>query len=92
MIDKNSKAVGDKVILEILERHQERNIDGIIIPLLGELNSKMTKGKIISIGPDAGIYNLKEGDVVMYDTMSVYNDTYPFVITKIENVIARIEE
>ena len=86
------KAVGDKVVLEQLERHCERVVDGIIIPLFCELNSKMTKAKIISVGPEASIYNLKEGDVVVYDTMSVMYDEHPYVVTNIENIIAKIED
>ena len=88
----NLKAVDDKIVILKLENCKERMYGDIIVPLFAEENMKMTKGKILSIGSDASIYNLNVDDVVMYDTMSVYDNTDEVVITKAENVIIRVIE
>ena len=88
----NLKAVDDKIVILKLENCKERMYGDIIVPLFVEENMKMTKGKILSIGPNANIYNLNVGDVVMYDTFSVFDNSDEVVITKAENVIIRVVE
>jgi len=86
------KAVGNKVVLEKLERDEERTYGDIIIPRRTDNNSKMTKGLILSVGPLAEIQNIVAGDIVLYDTMSVYDNTKNIVVTDIENIILKVKE
>ena len=86
------KAVGNKVVIKKVDVDEERTFGDIIIPRKLDANSKMTKGKILSVGRDAKIYNIKEGDIVLYDTMSVFDNNKDVVITNVENVILKIKE
>jgi co-chaperonin GroES (HSP10) len=86
------KAVGCKIIIKKLDLDEERTFGNIIIPRKLDTNSKLTRGEILSVGSEAEIYNIKEGDVVLYDTMSVYDNTKNIVITNVENIIVKIEE
>lgn len=87
------KAVGDKIVLKKLEdTNQMRMYGNIHIPAKSDANAKMTKGEIISIGPQAQNRCLEVGDIVLYDTMSVFDNTKETVITNIENIILKIIE
>ena len=87
------KAVGDKVVIRKLENSSENRMYGnIIVPMKSDRNAKMTKGEVISVGPAAVNRCIEKGDIVLYDTMSVYDNTKDIVITKIENVIIKLEE
>jgi hypothetical protein len=86
------KAVGRKVVIKKLELDEEQMLGNIIIPRKLDANSKLTKGEILSVGSEAEIYNIKKGDVVLYDTMSVYDNTDTIVVTDVENIIVKIEE
>ena len=85
------KAVGRKVAIEKIDKYTERYYGDIYIPTKFELNTRLSRGKIVSVGKDCK-YNIKEGDIVMYDTMSVFNEEGDIVITNDENVIIKIEE
>ena len=85
------KAVYDKVIIEKYVE-SERIVDGIVIPMTFNLNTKLQKGKILSVGPEVKKYNIKEGDYVLYDKLSAYDDTKDIIVTKVENVILKIGE
>lgn len=86
------KATGNKIVLERLQsRNVDRLVDNIIIPAHIEQNERLSKAKILSIGSRCKDVGLKIGDIVSYDTMSVFYDTHPIVITKIENIILKEE-
>lgn len=89
--DKIMKATGDKVVIKRLERQHEHKYGDLIIPDFTP-DANLNKGVIISIGRDADKYGLKVGDMVLYDSFSVFYDTFPIVVTKIENVIGRVDE
>lgn len=88
------KPVGKKVLIK--KYHEScinRKYGNIIIPTTPEdANMRLTKGEIISIGPEALNRCIEVGDVVLYDTMSVFDNDTDEVITNIENVIIKIEE
>jgi co-chaperonin GroES (HSP10) len=91
-ITKKSKAVNDLVIIEILPQDETRlQRGGIYLPDSVTVNSEMLKGKIIDVGPTAKKYNVKKGDVVLYDKASAYygppEDDGTLIITHVENVI-----
>jgi co-chaperonin GroES (HSP10) len=86
------KAVGNKVVIKKIDLDEERTFGDIVIPRKLDANSKMTKGEILSVGRDAQIYNIKEGDIVLYDTMSVFDNSKDVVVTNVENVILKVKE
>ena len=88
----NMKAVGIRVVLKKLETFHDREIGGIIIPEFTDANNRMTKGEIVNIGEYAKQENIKEGMVVLYDTMSVFQDKHPYVILDVQNVIIQVKE
>lgn len=90
--NKKIKATGNKVILEKLERKREITRNGIFIPDEAVAGYTLTKARVISIGPKAEYENFKVGDIVLYDTCSVFYDTHPIVVTKVENIIGLYEE
>lgn len=90
--NKKLKATGDKVILEKIEKKRDIIRNGIFIPDEAVAGYTMSKARVISIGPKAQYENFKEGDIVFYDTCSVFYDTHPIVVTKIENIIGICEE
>jgi co-chaperonin GroES (HSP10) len=95
-ITKKSKAVNDLVIIEILEQEENRlQRGGIFLPETTTVNCEMLKGKIISVGEKAKKFNVKEGDVVLYDKASAYygppEAVGTLVITNVENVICVFE-
>jgi len=88
---KELEACGEKVILKKLEYNHEQKFGEIVLPDTRS-GSKMTKAEVISVGRDAKLTGLKPGQIVLYDTYSVFFDTYPIVITKFENIIGVLEE
>ena len=85
-------AVGKKVGLLKYEKIHERKVGDIIVPLSEELGKNLNKATITSVGREAKDYNIKIGDVVMYDHFSVYYDHATTVITDVENVICKCED
>jgi len=90
--DKNLTAVGLKVAIRKLEKSHEIIRDGIYIPETSDAGGRLCKGEIISVGNEASKDGLKIGDIVMFDPYSVFWDTYPMVVTNVENVILIILE
>jgi len=64
------EAVGDKVLVKLLRR--EKTAGGIVLP--GNSADPQGYGEIISVGPEVPTYkdtpekNLKEGDVIVFQT------------------------
>jgi hypothetical protein len=90
-LTKDSKAMNDMVILEIVQPHAKSHRYGtIIVPEAHSINAQALRGRVVSIGPDVTI-NLKPGDIVLYDRFSAFYNppTTPgtLVITRVENVI-----
>ena len=88
-MNNKSKAPNDKVILEKLETVNNRVVQGIHIPDKSNLNEQLTKARIVSVGPVAKKLGLKTDDIVLYDTYSAYEDTHPYVVIKVENIILK---
>lgn len=91
-LDGSLKACGDKVVIRKLEETHEVKRNGIIIPQSAVKGFNMLKGRVESIGPEINKGCLNVGDVVLFDYYSTYGETSPLVVTKIENVIAVLEE
>ena len=87
----NYQPSGTKIILKKIKKDLTQIYDGIIIPETLQRNEKLSKAIVHKIGPQCK-YNINEGDIVLYDTMSVFDDAFPYVITKEENVIIKLEE
>ncbi|HPM74126.1 MAG TPA: hypothetical protein PLA71_00200 [Saccharofermentans sp.] len=88
--DKKLTAIGDVVVLKKLERsHTDDLVGGVAIPIgYAEGHFGMTAGIIESITKDTSEkYGIKEGDVVLYDSFSVFYNVHPIVVTKVENII-----
>ena len=79
---------------EKCEVFHERNINGIIIPTSADVNSALSKARVLSIGDKAkkDLEGVEVGSMVLYDHLSVFYDAHPRVITRSENIICKIEE
>ena len=88
------KIIGEKVLIEKLQKGDLRQIDGIYIPDSKEYkNSKIGVGRIIGIGNDAKEkYSVNVGDYVLYDYYSAHGDWPDKIITNGENIILQLEE
>ena len=88
--DKDLKAVGNKVAIRKMEKYHDFRIGGIIIPETTDINSRMTKGEIMSIGSEAVEKTaMQPGDIVLYDTMSSFYDHHPVIVTNSENIVCK---
>lgn len=86
-------AVGNKVAIRRMEKYHDVVMDGIIIPETADVNGRMTKGEVVSVGREAAEKTgLKAGDLVLYDTMSAFYDHHPVIVTKYENVICKFAD
>ena len=95
-LSKDSRALNDCVIIEIMQQHAKSHMYGdIIIPRSFSVNAQALRGRVVSVGPEVTI-NLKPGDVVLYDRYSAFYNppTNPgtFIITKVENVICLTDD
>lgn len=91
--DKNLTATGNKVVIRRLEKYHNIDAKGIIIPESSDVNFRMTKGEIVSIGKEASDKSsLKVGDIVLYDTLSAFYDHHPIIVTKCENVVCKFKD
>ncbi len=86
--------VGEKVLIEKLQKEDLNKIDGIYIPDSKKYqNSKIGVGKIIDITDDtAEKYMIHKGDYVLYDYYSAFGDWKEAVITNAENIIFQLTE
>ncbi|MBW3020706.1 hypothetical protein KY334_05395 [Candidatus Woesearchaeota archaeon] len=89
--DKNLTACGKRVALSKHERLHERIVGDIIVPTSEEVGKNLNKATILSLGKDAEKYNLKKGDIVLYDHFSVYYDHHPNVVTDVVNIICKYD-
>lgn len=89
---KDMKACGVRVALHKEERQHERQVGGIFIPEDTDMNHRMCKATVVSVGERAKQENVQPGQTVLYDTMSVYYDHHPRVVCDVQNVICLIDE
>jgi len=92
--NKNLEASGEKIVLKIVEEPgKNRTYGDIIIPDSSDKGFRATKAEVVSIGSDVPeSEGIKVGDIVLYDTYSVFYDVKPIVVTNYENIICRVEE
>ena len=94
---KTSKALNDLIIIEIIEQDKNRlQRGGIHLPEVHTSNFDLMKGKILSVGPKAEKYNVKNGDIVLYDKASAHfhppEKVGTLIITNVENIICVIKD
>ena len=89
----NIEAIGNKVVIEKCEVYHERQSVGIYIPTTSDINQRMTRGVIKSMGNEAArdLNGLKVGDTVLYDHLAAFRDTHPIVVVLSENVICKVD-
>ncbi len=87
------RAVGTKVVIRKLERKHERMMGPIIIPERVEAMVSSNSAEVLSLTDEtAEASGLKVGDRVIYDALSVFDDTQEEAVTNWENVIARVND
>jgi len=93
-LNKNIRALHNKVVILKLEKYHEMVKNSIYIPESADLNFRMTKGIVKSIGPEAAkdLAGLEVGDKVLYDHFGACADTHPMVIVPAENIICKVAE
>lgn len=89
--DKPLKACGKKVVIRKLERNHDCVLKGIFIPTQSSDFFKLVKGTVESVGSETSESGVKVGDVVLYDSHSVFYDHHPVVVTNFENVVVILE-
>ena len=74
--------------------NEEHKAGDIIIPDSKKYaNNKIGVGKVLELGRTAkNETKLAEGDYVLYDYYSAYNDTSQNILTKYENIILQLSE
>ena len=84
------KPLADRVVIEA-QPAETKTAGGIIIPDTAQ--EKPQKGKVMAIGTGTKDeeMKLKVGDVVLYDSHSVFYDHHPVVVTNFENVVVILE-
>jgi co-chaperonin GroES (HSP10) len=92
--DKQLRIVAkDKVALRAFVKNTERIIGGIYLLEKYDINTRMNKYEITSIGTEAAEETgLKIGDIVCADALSRFYDTFPVSVIKYENIIFRINK
>lgn len=95
-LNKDSKAVGNCVIVEIVPQpHSARKYGNIFLPSKHIENTQLIVGKIHSASSLAKEEDMKEGDLVFYDKGSAYGlppeTVGTLIVTHMENIIAKVE-
>ncbi len=96
-LTKDSVALGDNVIIEIVEQEANRlQRGGIFLPDVHTVNCELLKGKVVSVGHDAKKFNLNEGEFVLYDKWSAFykppESAGTLIVTKVDNIICIVED
>jgi len=94
-LSENSKPLNDLVVIKIVEQDSTKQKAGdIFLPSACATNVELIKGEIVALGPEASRANIKKGDIILYDKWSTFykppTTVGTFVITKIENVISKL--
>lgn len=90
---KNLKVVCSCVLIEKME-NDEHKVGDIIIPDSKQYaNNKIGVGKLLELGEVAKKeLQLSEGDYVLYDYYSAYDDSGKNILTKYDNIIMQMTE
>lgn len=88
------RATKDKVVLKKFEVYRDRIVNGIFVPVTADLNFRMSKAEVVSIGEEAAkdLEGLSVGDIVLYDHLAAFYDTHPIVVCRAENIICKVDE
>lgn len=87
------KVIGPYILIEKIVNEEHRVGDIIIPDSKKYANNKIGVGKVLELGRTAkNETKLTEGDYVLYDYYSAYNDTSQNILTKYENIILQLSE
>ena len=93
VFETNVRAINNKVVIRKHEVYHDSIRKGIVVPVSADINCRMNKGTIVSIGPKAAkdLNGLEIGDDVLYDHLAAFYDTHPIVIVNAENIICAVK-
>ena len=81
------------VILEVMDRHDSFNVEGLVLPQTAFQNERLGFYRIIDIGKTAAEeYGLEIGDYVVADRLAQCYKTKPVAVMKYTNIIAKTDE
>ena len=90
-VNEKTKPVGDIVLLKKLVPTLDKKYGDIFIPHSSDKNCSMGVAEIVDMGDKAKqATGLNKGDYVLYDYYSVFGNNKDYVVTRAENLIARI--
>ena len=90
-ISEKTKPVGDMVLLKKLVPTLDKKYGDIFIPHTVDKNASMGVAQVIDLGKQAKEQTaLKKGDYVLYDYYSAFGNYPVYVITRAENLIAKL--
>lgn len=90
-INKTTKPVGDVVLLKKLVPTLDKKYGDIFIPHSSDKNCSMGVAEIVDMGDKAKqATGLNIGDFVLYDYYSAFGNYPEYVVTRGENILARI--
>lgn len=90
-INEKTKPVGDIVLLKKLVPTMDKKYGDIFIPHTSDKNCSMGVAEIVNMGDKAKqATGLNNGDFVLYDYYSVFGNHPVYVVTRAENLIARL--
>jgi hypothetical protein len=91
--DKKLTATGDKIVIHKVEAYHTKKYGDIHIAEYSQgAGHNLTKGTVVSIGPDAEYTGLNIGDSVLVDHFAIHYLTHPIACLSAENVICIINE
>jgi co-chaperonin GroES (HSP10) len=92
-INEKTKPVGEIVLLKKLVPTLDKKYGDIFIPHTSDKNLSMGVAQIVDMGDKAKeTTGLNIGDYVFYDYYSAFGNYPEYVVTKAENLIARLTE
>ncbi|MEM1988453.1 MAG: co-chaperone GroES [Candidatus Woesearchaeota archaeon] len=86
------KALGDRVILKVIEQKEKKLPSGLYVPETAQ--EKSIEAEVIDIGEDESI-KVKPGDIVVYDKYSgteIEIDNEKYLIIKYKDILAKLEK
>ena len=87
------KVVGPYVLIEKIMNEEHKDGDIIIPDSKKYANNKIGIGKVLELGRTAkDETKLVEGDYVLYDYYSAYDDTSQNILTNCENIILQLSK
>lgn len=87
--DRKCIPAADYVVLEVINRNDKMEMDGILLAQSNYSNDRLGHYKVLEVGSNAAKeYGLKPGDFVVADRLAQTYRTEPVAIMKYVNVIA----